>query len=119
MERRVALLSGHIYLVNGYEWQALPEFAWSEAYSKGCVSEDMFTGGGVNIPPELLKGMVDEAGLIEELEGAIKDAITVNAQDAFYKGSGDPKTNWFAAKLAKNVTKEQVMKAWFNVQNGE
>lgn len=113
MVRRVALLSGHIYEV-GQEYVTLPEFAWSEAYSKGCISEEMLVGQ--NIPAVLLESLSNEAGEIEELELAIKEAIDVNAQDAFLK-SGDPRTTYFSHKLGKQVNKELLYRAWFNVQN--
>lgn len=37
---RIALTSGHITVVDK-DWVDLHEIFWSEAYSKGCMSEDM------------------------------------------------------------------------------
>lgn len=116
MTRRVALLSGHVYTILPDSYTALPEFAWSEAYSAGCISEDMAAGSV--IPPSLLKELQEEAGLIEELEIAIKEAVEVNAQDAFNKSKGDPIAAYFVNKLGKPVKREYLMKAWNNITNG-
>jgi hypothetical protein len=115
MTRRVATLSSHIYLIEPNKYTNVPDKDWSACYAAGCISEDMLNTG--LIPASLLTELVEEQGHIEELEIAIKEAIRDNAQDAFYK-NGDPKPPYFTIKLGKNVTKEYLMKAWSNLQNG-
>jgi len=116
MTRRVAMLSSHVYLIEPHKYTNIPEDAWSACYAAGCISEDMLNTG--MIPPALLAGLVEEQGLVLELECAIEDAMKENAGEAFYK-NGDPKPPYFSVKLGKVVTKEYLMKAWLNLQNGK
>lgn len=37
---RLAMTSGHVALV-GKEFRELPQMYWSDAYAKGCISDDM------------------------------------------------------------------------------
>lgn len=113
--RRVALLSGHIYEV-GFEWQLLPEFAWSAAYAAGCVSEDMSVNN--NIPAELLKALSDEAGEMEAIKTAILEAIEFSVHNAFKK-DGSPNLLYLSNKLNHRVDHGLVDKVWFRIQNGE
>lgn len=113
--RRIALLSGHIYLV-GMEYQELPDFAWSEAYRAGCVSEDMAVNS--NVPPDLLKALSDEAGEMDAIKEVLLVAIENSVHDAFKK-SGEPNLVWLRNKLGYRPEPALVDKVWFRIENGE
>jgi hypothetical protein len=52
---RVALTTGHVYLLNEKDWVPIPEFAWADCYANKCMSEDMVT----NNSPRLVKEQVE------------------------------------------------------------
>lgn len=113
--RRVALLSGHVFEI-GLEYVNLPEFAWSEAYRAGCMSEDMAVNNSV--PSELLKALSDEATEMDKIKEIILDAIEVSERSAFKK-DGNPNLVYLTHKLGYRPEPGLVGKVWFRIQNGE
>ena len=98
--RRLALLSGHVYLV-GNEFQSLPEFAWKEAFSQGCLTEDMIVA--LQIDPSVVQGLSEQAGLKMKVREAVQDAIKHNRAEAFKK-DGYPNAVWLSNKIGVRVS---------------
>lgn len=114
--RRIALTTGHIYLI-GPEWSPLPDFAWTEAYAAGCISEDMNATG---IPSEVLRTLSDEAALLDEVKAVIQEAIDDSVAEAFFKTSGAIKPAYVRNKLSRpELPIPLVEKAWAKIQLGE
>ena len=87
---RLALLSGHVAIVDG-EWQSLPLIFHESAYASGCVSEDMIANASLKegIDTGVLNQLQKTANLKDKVKSAIEDAIVSNDLKAF-NSKGDP-----------------------------
>jgi len=119
IERRIALLSGHVYLI-GPDWQNIPEFAWKDCYAAGCMSDDMITKA-VYINKEesgVVERLNNKAHQKVEMEALFKGWVVENKLENF-DAKGKPKmipTSEYMGFRVPNKLRDEV---WFDmVKNG-
>jgi len=103
---RLALLSGHIFVVEATGWTSLPEFAWKHAYANGCISDDM------------IKNLVAETpkiDVVNEVTQLLVEAIE-NNDDRVFDKQGYPKLAAIKEALDMQVTHSQMQTAWKQVK---
>jgi len=114
--KRVALMSGHTYII-GDTWVLLPDFAWSEAYSKGCASEEMIAAVERG---DTLASLVNvntlEENLTEKLQTLFRAWMETAAEDCF-DSKGMPKLAKVRAALGAHITKMQVVAAYADLED--
>lgn len=114
--KRVVLMSGHTYIV-GDDWVLMPDFAWSEAYSKGCVSEEMIAAveRGDTLATLINVNTLEE-NLQEKIKTLIKAWMDTCAEDNF-DSKGMPKLAKVRAALGSHITKMQVVAAYADLED--
>ena len=119
IERRIALLSGHVYLISS-EWIRVPEFAWKDCYAAGCMSEDMIAKSTYLDEAEagVVEQLNNKARQKVEMEALFKGWVVENITDNF-DTKGRPKiipTSEFMGFRVPNKLRDEV---WFDmVENG-
>lgn len=103
---RLASTIGHVCLI-GEEWSEVPEHMESEAYSKGCISEEMY---------ETIKDTIDkEEGNVTDIPVGDGDTLdfspatdegvrNVTIKEAIDKMIDEPKPSDFTARGMPNLS---------------
>lgn len=112
---RIALLSGHVAWVQT-EWTDLQERFWSEAYSLGCISEDMIKNTSMSqVDHRVLNTLNNIALQKNEVEDAIRRLVKENKLDDFDK-NGKPKSSVLTTMVGFRVTNSMRDEVWYRVQ---
>ena len=114
-ERYIAMTNGHCFRIAG-EWVDVPEWAWSECYAAGCISEDILKGlvAEAAVDPRVSKD-VDRR---EQIKATLKRWVADNEVDKFTAG-GKPKLKDLNEELGWVTSKGIVYEIWFNIQEGK
>ena len=114
-ERYFTLDSGHAFRVYG-EWIDLPEFAWTTAYSHGCVSEDMVKNAMLEgLPSAAIKSITEATGRDKQIENVLRRWIDNNEQENF-TNAGTPNAKKVGLELGLVTTKNEVMEVFYMIQ---
>lgn len=112
--RRVALLSGHVFLIDG-EWSPIPEYAWKASYAEGAISEDMIRNlTADNMDVEALNRINTVADRNEQIRSKIKEWVANNELDHF-TSNGKPKATDLTEALGFRVTNADRDTVWFKL----
>jgi hypothetical protein len=114
-ERYFTLDSGHAFRVYG-EWIGLPEFAWTTAYSNGCISEDMIRNAALEgLPDAAIKSITNSANRDERIKAVILQWIKDDDMGKFTT-AGLPNARKVSDELGIQATKGEVVKIFHKIQ---
>lgn len=115
---RLATLDGHVSWV-GTEWTDLHERHHSEAYSAGCISEDMIKNtASKGIDPSVVNTMNNIALQKNEVETAIRKLVEDNDLESF-DSKGKPKSTVLSQMVGFRVTNSIRDEVWHRVQEND
>lgn len=111
---RIALLSGHVTIVTG-EFQQLNEIFHSEAYSLGCVSEDMIQNKAASaIPLHQAEAIADKATTEDLIIEEFKRIVEENDQSVMTKSG--PDARHLTTIVGKRISTSLRNELWYKFQ---
>lgn len=112
---RIALLSGHVALVET-TWTELHQRFWTDAYSQGCISEDMVKNTSTSdVDPKVLNTLNNIALQKSEISDAIRKLVRDNVLESF-DTNGKPKATKLTSMVGFRVTNSLRDEVWYKVQ---
>lgn len=114
-EKYIALTSGHTWRIYG-DWVSVPEWAWSDCYAIGCISEDQIQN---TIRDSVDQGVVDTLSRVRDREDRIKNAIRKwyeNNEREHFDSTGRPKTISLRDELSLKISVQERNKCWRELQ---
>jgi len=114
-ERYIALLSGHTFRI-GRDWVDIPEFAWTDCYSNGCISKDMLASVATSVVDEnVLQTLTKVATRKDDIKNILEKWVKENNREKFSK-DGKPHLMKLAEELGYRPSKGHVEEIWFKLQ---
>lgn len=114
---RVAMTSGHVFIISSDDWTEIPEFAWKDAYSSGATSEDTVQAAAMS--DEVLQ-IVETKSNVEDrkiqAKKIIKGWIEANDLDKFSKNNGKPKSTEIGKILKCQFPNGIRDEVWYQLQ---
>lgn len=99
---RLASTTGHVCLI-GQEWAEVPEHMEGDAYSKGCISEEMFETIKDTLAKEAAEGGKGETADLDLDKETKEGARNATIKTAIDKMIDDPKPSDFTARGLPNL----------------
>lgn len=119
-EVRLATTLGHVTFLTE-EWKELPEIFHQEAYSRGCISEEMAEvlskDGGIDESKVDVNQSPEETRMAAVLD-AVKEMHDVKDVDGMFTESGLPSLKRLREIAGFEVTSEERDKAWAEFSSG-
>jgi hypothetical protein len=112
---RLASIDGHVTFVTP-EWKELHPRFHSQAYSMGCISDDMVRNTALEGMDTSVVNTLNNVALQKnEVETAIKRLVADNNLDAF-DSKGKPKSTILTEMVGFRVTNPVRDEVWYKVQ---
>ena len=116
-EVRVALISGHTFVISCDEWTPIPEFAWRGSYSEGATSEDTIQAATMSKEVlEVVQVKSDVEDMKRRAKVIIKGWVDSNDLSKFSKGDGRPKSNEVSKELGCRFHNAMRDEVWYKLQ---
>ena len=115
---RVALTTGHVFIIPNDDWVKIPEFAWKEVFASGAVSEDTIKAD--SITKDVLKAVEMKRGnedKKQQIKAVVQGWVDDNELDKFNK-DGKPSSPLIAKEVGFAVTNGVRDEVWFLMQEG-
>jgi hypothetical protein len=122
---RLASTSGHIVLV-GDEFTEVPKHMESEAFAKGCVSEELYNSIRADLEADAKKasaaislnggGTPDGADRSPIIIAKINEMMD-STEDGYFTEAGLPNLRVLGSLCGFRVSKEEMEEAWFAITN--
>ena len=110
------MISGHITIV-GTEFAELHERFHKDAYSLGCISEDMLKSAAAEaIPAKMAETLVRTATKLTRLLEVMEDWVENNKLDNFSKSTGKPNAMLLSDALGESVSGAERDEAWYKYE---
>ena len=116
-ELRVALTSGHVFIIPIDSWVEIPGFAWGAVFAAGATSEDTIKADSLTrevMQVVNIKKKVSDLKL--EVKEVMKGWVTNNELDKF-GANGKPKSPELGKAIGKSVTNAVRDEVWFLLQS--
>jgi hypothetical protein len=114
---RIAQLSGHIAIVGG-EYADLHERFHSDAYSQGCVSEDMQKNTVLDsVSPQQVEDLLSKSALDAAILAEFKRIVDENDQDAMTKSGPDARL--LSTVVGQRISTQKRNAMWHKFQQAE
>lgn len=114
-EVRLAQVTGHITII-GTEWTDVHPRFFSDAYSAGCISEDMVkSAASDSLDPRVVNTMNNVALQKNEVESAIIKLVKENNLESFDM-KGKPKSQVLTQMVNFRVSNAMRDEVWYRVQ---
>ena len=115
---RVAMTTGHVFVIPEDDWVKVPEFAWKEVFAAGATSEDTIKASAITKDVlkvvELKRGTEDKK---QQIKAVILKWIENNELDKFNK-DGRPTSPLISKEVGFSVTNGVRDEVWFLIQEG-
>jgi len=114
---RVAMTSGHVFLISTGEWTSIPKFAWRDSYSAGAVSEDTVQAAAIDkttMDIVKTKTKVEDRKLMAK--EIVKGWIEENDLEKFSTKDGKPKSTEIGKILKCQFPNGQRDEIWYQLQ---
>lgn len=116
---RVVAEGGYITWVTT-EWSPLHQRFHTDAYSKGCISEDMVKNTSqAEVDPSVINVLNNIALQKNEVETAIKKMVEKGNPDDFQQTTGKPKTTVITKLVGFRVTNSVRDEVWHKYQENQ
>lgn len=113
---RLVADGGHVTWVTT-EWQPLHQRFHMDAYSKGCISEDMIKNvSTTDVAPSVINTLNNIAIQKDEIETAIKKMVEKGSPEDFQKRDGKPKAATITQLVGFRVTNSMRDDVWYRYQ---
>lgn len=114
---RVAMTTGHVFLIGCDDWVSIPQFAWQASYSEGATSEDTVQAAAMSddvLQIVKIKTNVEDRKL--QAKEIIKGWVEENNLEMFRKNDGKPKSNEIGKILKCQFPNGLRDEIWYQLQ---
>lgn len=116
---RVFAPGGHVTWIT-QEWAPLHQRFHMDAYSKGCISDDMVKNPSAeNIDPSVVNVLNNVALQRNEIETAMRKVIAKKNPNDFQEKDGKPKATTITSIVGFRVSAAQRDAAWHKIKETE
>lgn len=116
---RISMISGHITIV-GTEFAELHERFHKDAYSLGCISEDMLKSAAAEaIPAKMAETLVRTHTKAQRIAETIGNWVEDNKLSNFSNSTGKPNANLLSDALGESVSSAERDEAWYKYEEGK